>query len=153
MIKFPLNLGATIGYQSNFGQTTDAKYGYGIEIGYYKHKHLNHAVFARGSTFRKLAISDPLQINVGVQAGYMLDFLPSKSFQFQEGEPLKEGNGISGSFMAGLLVQCNYSFEMADRNVSPFIRYDGWVQFPYSDFVPVLPHSMLHIGSQVSLKN
>ena len=83
--------------------------------------------------------------------GYIRDFNALDSYELTpEGAyQLKKRHG-KGGLIGGLGIASGYSFSGNEKTqISPFLDYQGFIQFPYSKIAPVFPHSLLSIGTRI----
>ncbi|MEM1326370.1 MAG: hypothetical protein AAGI23_10470 [Bacteroidota bacterium] len=144
--KKPLNLGLSFSVDFPY---TDRQF-QRLEVGWYKHKNFASALWVKTDYVRRFQDSEGLFADVRGGIGFIRDFNALDSYELtSEGVyQLKKRHGKSG-LIGGLGVAGGYSFEPAEATqLSPFLDYQGFIQFPYLNIAPVLPHSLLSIGTR-----
>ena len=155
LTKLPLNIGVAIGAEFAYNQNQISSIHQRVEVGYYQHKHLNKAFFIKTDFVNRFTSELGVTAEYNVGLGYMLDIQENQTFKLKDGGGFTSENvGMRGGFLFALGLGGGYNIEAKDqRLVSPFVKYEGMLQFPYSDFLPVFPHTLLHLGSRFTTNN
>ena len=145
-IKKPFNLGVSFAAEFYY----DDRHLQKLEFGFYKHKHLHSAVWVKTDFVRRFQHEDGLFGEVQTGLGFIRDFHALDTYELdRNGEYRKMKSHGKGGFIAGAGLTSGYRF-VSDSGLetSPFLRYQGFLQMPYSKIAPVFPHSIMEIGTR-----
>lgn len=149
-VKKPLNLGISIGAQFAYNKEKQNSLLQEFELSWFKHRHVNKALMIKTNISKNYFTNGGLYIAPELGIGYIMDITENASYKFNESGNYERASGISHGFVTQLSITAGKRFKRAGQNdFSTFIKYEGLVQLPYSDFIPFLPQTMLHIGSKI----
>lgn len=152
--KLPLNMGVAIGAEFTYNQNAISSIHQKVELGWYHHKHLNKALYIKTDFVNRFTSEPGVYAEYNVGLGYMLDFQELETFKLNEGGGFSSDNiGVRGGFLFAFGVGGGYNIDTNENVISPFLKYEGMLQFPYSSFLPLFPHTMLHVGSRFDPNN
>jgi len=152
VFKKPLNLGIVLGAEYTYKQNKVNSWHQRLELGWYHHKELNTAFWAKTDIISRFTAENGLYVDIQVGLGYMYDIPAYKTFKVENGEVIRPKIGGKGALISDFGIGGGYNINIKNnRIVTPFVKYESIFQFPYSDFVPVFPHSLLHVGSRFKL--
>ena len=152
LVKQPLNLGVAIGTEFTYKQKDKRSLHQKIEIGWYNHENLNTAFWVKADLVSRYKITGNWYVETQAGLGYIHDFNAYETFELQEGQYRKINNASKGGLIAAFGLGTSYSLEMNEKyTLSPFLRYEGWLQFPHSELAPVFPHTLLHLGTRFQM--
>jgi len=152
-IKKPINVGFTLGAEFTYKQKEVSSWHQKVEIGFFHHKNLNKALYLKTDIVNRYTTKNGFYGEAQIGVGYLYDMPAYQPFVLDENGSFQASNlsGKSG-FISSLGLGAGYQFTTNEKlTIAPFIRYEGMIQLPYSEFVPVFPHSLLHIGSRIKL--
>lgn len=149
-VKKPLNIGIAIGTEFTYQRKEISSTHQRLEIGWYHHKNLNTGLWVKTDFIQRFTAESGLFGEVHVGVGYSHDFNAYETFVFKDGSYQKQKQSGKGTFIGGAGLGSGYGLE-GDGNyiISPFVRYEGWLQLPYSKFQKVLPHTLFHLGTRI----
>jgi len=151
--KKPLNLGVAFGAEFTYKQKDVSSWHQKIEIGWFHHKNLNTAFWLKTDVVRRYTSGNGIYGEVQLGVGYLYDIPAYRTFTLDDTgsfQPSKTKG--KGGFITDVGIGGGYAFNIDDKyTIAPFIKYEGMIQIPYSDFLPLFPHSLLHIGSRIKL--
>lgn len=150
IIKKPLNFGLAFGAEFQYPNQTKERHVQRVEIGYYFHKHLQKVLWLKSDYVRRFQDGGGAIGELSLGIGYMRDINAYQTFKKEkDGQytPLKGAH--AGGLITSLSIGGAYRFDdNTNPSVSPFLRYEGWLQIPYTQLMPFMPHSMVHLGSR-----
>ena len=152
-VKRPLNFGVAIGAEFSYpGKSSDKRF-QRLELGFYHHKNLNTAVWVKTDFIRRFKTENGLMGEVQVGAGYIRDFNAYQTFELgSDGKYQAKKRASTGGFITGIGIGGGYELNINDQYaVTPFVRYESFLQMPYNDLSPYFPHSLLHLGSRFQI--
>ena len=121
---------------------------FNIGVGYYYHEKLENALFLRGDYVWRAKIKSLLTIDAMTTLAYHHAFFPGEVYHLNEsGEPVKKNQLGRGHAMLGIGVGATFRL----GRVEPFIRQEMMLVTPFAKVIPVIPHSFLKIGLNISL--
>jgi hypothetical protein len=148
IIKKPLNLGIAIGAEFSYPNQGKERHVQRVEAGYYFHKHLQKVVWLKTDYVRRFQDGEGVLGEVSLGVGYMRDINAYKTFtKGANGTYQPTKNADAGGLITSLGIGGAYRIH-DEEALAPFLRYEGWLQLPYSQLMPFMPHSMLHLGSR-----
>ncbi len=149
-LKLPLNLGFTLGAEFGYGGKAAGRHFQRFEVGFYRHENLNSTVWIKSDFIRRFNTKSPWFVDVQTGLGYAHSFDALATYQLDdEGRYQAKSRSKSALlFDAGLGV--GYELKVGEKlNLSPYVRYEGLLQWPYSKLAPVLPQTLLHAGTKL----
>lgn len=151
-VKRPLNFGISIGTQFAYKKGKQNPLLQEFEISWFKHKHLNKALMIRTNISKNYFSDSGVFIAPEFGIGYIMDISELASYSLSDTGSYQKASGISHGFVTSIAFSAGKRFDKeGSHSLAPFIKYEGMVQLPYSDFTPFLPHTMLHLGSKIFL--
>ncbi len=151
IFKTPINFGVAIGTEFKYNQGTPNAWRQKLEIGWYHHKNLSTAVWLKTDVVYRYQTTDGLFGEAQIGVGYIHDFNAYQTFQLKDGQYQAISHKGKGGLLVGAGVGTGYEFELNDNyNMAPFVRYESFIQTPYSKFQSIFPHALFHVGSRFS---
>jgi len=152
--KLPINLGLSLGVEFSYTDEPIARHAQKFEIGGFTHKHLSRSLWLKSDYIRRFTHKSGVFADLRAGIGYIHDFSYDQTYKLAEnGKYQKHTDLGSGGMLFSMGIGTGYRFELNEQFiVSPFIRYEGLIQTPYSKFVPFFPHTLVHIGSKFQIK-
>ncbi len=151
LAKQPLNLGIAVGTEFNYNTKDISSTHQRLQLGWYHHKNLSTGIWLKTDFVQRFTTKDGFfgEFNAGI--GYLHEFNAQETFVFENGAYQSQQQG-KGTFLAGGGIGGGYQWTMDDKwIVAPFVRYETWLQMPYSKFQAILPHSLLHVGTRIQM--
>ena len=94
-----------------------------------------------------------LFFNADIGLGYQLSLTPVYMYELNDyGEYVRDKFVSRSSIVIPVSAKLGYNFQKMKRPVSIFVKYKWFVQAPYIDDVPIVPHGALHFGFGIGLK-
>jgi len=127
---------------------------YNSSLSWYYHEQFANAFlldFAIGCRIKPW--SSGLFFNADIGLGYQLSLAPVYMYELNDnGEYVRDKFVSRSSFIIPVSVKLGYKFQKMKFPVSIFLKYKWFVQIPYIDEAPIVPHGALHFGFGVGLK-
>jgi len=149
-VKRPLNLGISIGAQYAYYKSKQNPLSQEFELSWFNHRHLSKSLLIKTNLSKNYFADNGFYIAPEIGIGYMLDISENASYKLGEnGDYVKIVGGTHG-FITQASISAGKRIKNEGKNdFAPFVKYEGMIQLPYSDFAPFLPHAMLHLGSKI----
>ena len=153
-VKKPLNLGVSIGAQFAYQKDIMNPLMQEFELSWFTHKHLNKGLMIKANISKNYFTDGGLFIAPEFGLGYIMDINEQASYGLKESGMYEKVSGISHGFVTQLALTAGKRIDKEGANsIAPFIKYEGMIQLPYSDFTPFLPQTMLHLGSKIFISD
>ncbi len=149
-VKRPLNFGLSVGVQFAYNKDTQTPLTQELEISWFNHRKLNKAILLKTNLSKNFFTDSGFFVAPEVGIGYILDITNNAAFKLADNGTYARSSGISHGFVTQLSTSLGRRFSRENENdFAPFVKYEGLIQLPYSDFTPFLPHTMVHLGSKL----
>ena len=147
MIHKPFNWGISIGTEITYGQNNNNWF-QGIQLGWYSHKHIGPGVFVKTDFNYRYRSAGGWFGGGGLGIGYLRYFSPVEQFEVNENGVYERAANLGlNSFLFGINLDTGFQPTQDNSwNAAPFLRYDYFIQTPFSEEVPFFPHALLHLG-------
>ena len=126
---------------------------YNSSLSWYYHEQFANAFlldFAIGCKIKPK--SSGLFFNADIGLGYQLSLAPVYMYELNEnGEYVRDKFVGRSSIIIPVSVKLGYIFQKMKHPVSIFVKYKWFVQAPFIDDVPIVPHGALHFGLGIGL--
>jgi len=86
-------------------------------------------------------------------AGYMYSFRPVESFQQNKGVWESAGHKGKGMFTLPIGISLGYQSYSEKTYISPFISYQFLLISGYNQSIPVVPETLIQVGSRIHFSN
>ncbi|MEQ1584859.1 MAG: hypothetical protein ABL895_03205 [Cyclobacteriaceae bacterium] len=86
-------------------------------------------------------------------AGYMYSFRPVESYKQTNGDWESVGHKGKGMFTLPLGITLGYQSYSSKTYISPFISYQFLLLSGYNQSIPLVPETLIHVGSRIHLSN
>ena len=148
--KKPLNIGIAIGTEFTYRQQTYNSTHQSLQIGWYHHKNLGSGFLFKSDLIQRFNSSNNIWGEVSISAGYFHTFSISDVYQLNEkGNYQKTADTGSPAFLFGGGFGGGFQINTANQfTTRPFIKYEALLETPYTSFIPIMPHTLLEIGSR-----
>ncbi len=123
-------------------------------LGWYYHDHFANAFYLDFATGCQIKAKFGLFFNTDIGVGYQLIFAPVYMYKLNEdGEYVRDKIVARSSFIVPISFKLGYVIQEMKHPVSFFVKYKWFMQTPYIDPVPLVPHGALHFGIGIRLKS
>lgn len=123
-----------------------------FSVVWYRNKALgNGFLFYTQSAWRP-TIVDQLYSEVKIGAGYLYSFHPANSFKQVDGEWISVGRNGKMMFTVPVGISLGYHNYSNSTQVSPFVSYQFMLVRGYNQSIPIVPETLLQVGSRIHLK-
>jgi hypothetical protein len=150
IITLPIHPGIQIGTDYSYRTKKHSRLFQTANINYFYHNHLNQGIGINSEFGYEYRTRPGLSFSCLLGIGYMQTFSTTEEFSFNNGQYEKNTDGGNARFIPSLSVDANYYiFRESEHSPSIFIRYQAWIEYPYSpDFIPLMTHINLHAGAR-----
>lgn len=123
-------------------------------LGWYYHDHFANAYYFDFAPGCHIRAKFGLFLNTDLGVGYQVIFAPVYMYQLNdEGEYVRDKVVARSSFIVPFSLKLGYVFQEMKSPVSIFVKYKWFMQIPYIDDVPLVPHGSLHFGLGIRFKS
>ena len=153
IVLSPLHPGFSLGTEYAWKVARLGRLFQGFHAGYFYNEFTAQAVFLQTEIGFRLTLRFGLFADVEAGIGYLHSFHPREIFRLNdEGEfvKAKDGGKSAALFSAGLGIGIDFSRKLG-WPVSVFIRYQPFIQTPYTAEESILPQSFVHFGVRFKL--
>jgi hypothetical protein len=91
------------------------------------------------------------EVKAGV--GYLFSFRPVESFKQVNGDWISVGHKGKGMLTLPIGVSLGYTTNISGTNISPFISYQFLIVTDYNTSIPIVPETLIQVGSRIHLDN
>jgi hypothetical protein len=122
-------------------------------LGYFYHRHLAQGFYAGGDLGYETRTRFGLSFCGMIGVGYLRTYVTQPEYIFQNGSYVRRPDKGNGRLMPSLSLETGYYFKPARRSTQLFVRYQSWVEYPYSPgFIELMSHINLHLGVRFTIK-
>ncbi len=123
-------------------------------FGWYYHDHFANAFYLDFATGCHIRSKFGLYFNTDIGVGYQVLFSPVYMYKLNNnGEYVRNKIVARSSFIVPINFKLGYVFEEMKFPVSIFAKYKWFMQLPYIEEVPLVPHGSLHFGLGIQIKS
>jgi hypothetical protein len=147
----PIHPGIQIGTEINYRLKEHSRLFQTANASYFYHNYLTQGIGINTEFGYEYRLKFGLAFSGLLGVGYMHTFATTEEFSFSNGQYEKKTDKGNARFFPSLSIDMGYYLKKNEKN-SPkiFIRYQSWVEYPYSpDFIPLMTHINLHIGAKL----
>lgn len=121
-----------------------------VKAGMFHHQKLETAIYLGGEyQYSKKLFNQRLSIDLPVGLGYLHTFYPGELYEQNENGDFEVVNQSGRSHLyVNLGVGLTY---LSDGKVQPFVRQELFLETPFANGIPAIPHSLIKLGVQVKL--
>jgi hypothetical protein len=143
------NMGIGIGTEVSYngGQSWVQQF----NVCWYRNKNIGNGLSVNTQTVWRPTIADNVYSELKIGVGYHYCFRPVESFKPLNGEWLPVHTKGKGMLAIITGVSLGYSRYSSDTYVSPFVSYQWLLLKGYNKSVPVVPETLIQIGSRIHL--
>jgi hypothetical protein len=155
IVTLPVHPGLQIGTDINYRVKENSRIFQTANISYFYHNHLNQGIGINSELGYEYRTGFGLALSGLLGVGYLHTFATTEEFTFKNGQYVKKTDRGNARFFPSLSIDAGYYlFKESERSPKIFIRYQSWIEYPYSpDFIPVMTHINLHAGVRFFITN
>lgn len=144
------NVGLGLGTELSFS----GKQNWVQQVGalWYRNKTVGNGLLFYTQTAWRPSLSDNFYTELKIGAAYLLAFRPVDSFRYSNGEWTPAGRKGRGLLALPLGISLGYQQYSAETYLSPFVSYQFMLVKGYNKSIPLVPETLLQIGSRVHFK-
>ncbi len=121
-------------------------------LGYFYHRHLAQGFYVGGDLGYEARTRAGISFAGLLGLGYLRTYVTQPEYIFQNGQYLRRPDKGNGRLMPSLSVETGYYFDQERNSTQLFVRYQSWVEYPYSPgFIELMSHINLHLGVRFTL--
>lgn len=153
IVMSPLHPGISIGTEYGYTEGRLGRIFQNLHVGYYHNKYNAKALFLKTEGGYRYTTGIGLFGEFSLGLGYLHSFHPREIFAMNaqgEYEQVKDKGKAAVIFLGALGIGYDFSCRVG-WPVSLFIRFQPFIQTPYSIESSLLPQSMVHFGVRVQL--
>lgn len=146
----PVHPGIQIGTEFNYKEKSYTRLFQTANLCYFYHNYLNQGFALYSEVGYEYRLKTGFSFTGLLGLGYMHTFNNAEEFTFNNGSYLKNTDKGNARIFPSFSLDFGYYF-FKDKQNSPkvFIRYQSWVEYPYSPpDIPVMTHINLHLGAK-----
>lgn len=121
-----------------------------VKAGFFHHRRLENAFYLGGEyQYSQTLFKNKVSVDLPVGLGYLHTFYPGELYEQNENGEFEAINQWGRSHLyANLGIGLTY---LSDNKIQPFVRQELFLETPFANGIPIIPHSLLKIGVQVKL--
>ncbi|MFC2160525.1 hypothetical protein ACFLRX_02605, partial [Acidobacteriota bacterium] len=152
IIFSPLHPGFAVGTEYAYSEKKRGRLFQSLHAGYFNHEFSAKAFFAQTGVGYRYTLGFGLFADTDLSLGYIHSFHPTDIFaQNSQGEYEQVKDKGKAGFMISWALGIGYDFsKKTGWPVSLFLRFQPFLQTPYSKETSVLPQSFVHFGLRVN---
>lgn len=124
-----------------------------IHATWHRNKHVGNGILLYSQAAWRPNFTNGFYGEVKAGAGYMYAFRPVESFRQNDGVWESVGHKGKGMLAIPLGISMGYQPHSSKTYVSPFISYQFLLISGYNQSVPLVPETLLQVGSRIHLGN
>jgi hypothetical protein len=119
---------------------------------WYRNRAIGNGLMIYTQTSWRPTIVSDVYTEVKAGIGYLYSFRPVESFQQRNGQWNSVGRKGKGMLALPVGVSLGYNKPTAETYVSPFVSYQFLLVKGYSKSIPVVPETLIQVGSRIHSK-
>ncbi len=120
-----------------------------VNLMWYRNKNVGNGWFIYSQAVWRPTLVNNLYTELKLGAGYMLNSRPTESFKQQNGEWISVGKKGKSFFAIPVGVSLGYADFSNKIDVSPFASYQFVLVKDYNESIPLVPQTLIQIGSRI----
>ncbi len=141
------NVGFGVGTEVSFNGTRDWVQQFSIALN--RNQNIGNGLLFSTQTVWRPTIADQFYGEIKAGVGYNYCFRPVESYRPENGKWVPVGNKGKGMFTLLGGVSAGYDNYTSSTYMSPFVSYQFMVLKGYNKSIPIVPETMLQVGSRV----
>lgn len=152
-IKTDINPGIAIGLERPFKFGAKHEFGLSYGLGYFYHQKLEHNIFAQAAIFYKYDITKRFHAQADFGLGYAHTFNPTELYEQQSDGSFNVVKQTGRAHaIATLGLELGYNLRNAqEKPLMIFTKYQMMLETPFAITIPVVPHTLFHVGVKFGL--
>ena len=148
IVTLPVHPGIQAGTDFDYRLKEHSRIFQTANFSYFYHNHLNQGLGISSELGYEYRTGFGLALSGLLGIGYMHTFATTEEYTFKNGQYGEKADRGNARFFPSLSIDAGYYlFRESERSPKIFIRYQSWIEYPYSpDFIPVMTHINLHAG-------
>jgi len=144
----PIHPGIQLGTEFNYKTKENTRLFQSANICYFYHNYLAQGIGLNTEIGYEYRLKYGFAFSGLFGIGYLHTFATTEEYYFLNGQYEKKVDRGNARFYPSLSADIGYYFRKEESNSSKiFIRYQSWVEYPYSpNFIPLMTHINLHVG-------
>lgn len=119
---------------------------------WYANKNLGNGILIHTQSVWRPIIADQVYSEVKMGLGYLYSYRPSESYQQMNGEWVSVHKKGKMMFTLPVGLSLGYHNYSTSTQVSPFVSYQFLLVNGYNKSIPLVPETLLQVGSRVHVK-
>lgn len=119
-----------------------------VKAGFFLHQRVENAFYLGGEyQYSQTLFKKKLSIDLPVGLGYMHTFYPGELYEQNDSGDFEKINQLGRAHLyVNLGIGLTY---LSDNKIQPFVRQELFLETPFANGIPAIPHSLLKIGVQI----
>jgi hypothetical protein len=144
------NLGLGLG--TEFSYNNSQNWVQQFQISWYRNRNLGNGFLLITEAVWRPTIAGGFFSELKAGIGYSYLFHPIQTYRQENGNWVRSGHGGKGMISIPVAVSGGYSVYSSGTYISPFIGYQFLLLEGYNKSIPIVPETILEIGTGVHLK-
>ncbi len=120
---------------------------------WYRNKNMGNGLMVYSQAVWRPTIGSNTYTEFKLGAGYLLSKRPSESYMQKNTEWIPIGKKSKGMFTIPVGISLGYENEREKTYVSPFASYQFLVASSYNKSIPVVPYTLIQLGSRIHFED
>lgn len=146
----PIHPGIQVGTEFNYKLKNRSRLFQTVNLSYFYHQHLTQGISINTELGYEYRFNFGLSLSSLFGVGYLHSFVVSDEFILKNGEYVKKKDRGNARINPSLSFELGHYIKTKNiSNPKIFIRYQSWVEYPYSPgFIPIMTHINFHLGTK-----
>lgn len=145
------NIGIGIGTEVSYNKRSSGVQQF--QLIWYRNKNMGNGLLLFSQAVWRPSIGSNSYTELKLGAGYLLSKRPSESFKQKNGEWISVGKKSKGMFTIPVGLSVGYENEQEKTYVSPFASYQFLVATDYNKSIPIVPYTLMQLGSRIHFED
>ncbi len=124
-----------------------------FNVVWYRNKNIGNGLFLYSQAVWRPHITNNFYTELKLGAGYMLKSRPTQSFKQESDNWISVGKKGKGLFAIPVGVSIGHNDYSEKTYVSPFASYQFIVLKGYNESIPIVPETLIQVGSRIHFKD
>ena len=123
----------------------------GLKAGFFYHRKLETALYLGGEyQYSFMMLNNKLSLDIPMGLGYLHSFYPSELYEQNSNGDFEKVSQFGRPHLY-INLGLGLTYRMNER-VQPFVRQSLLLETPFANGIPVIPHSLIHLGIQIKIQ-